>query len=171
MSPYPDSIQSRLRRASQRLGLALHEMARLARLSETPLELDEHLPALSCGAFLHRIGEASRGPAAERRALCAITLHGPGPDLRLACQILNRDSRETDLLARTGEAQFALLLKDCDEDGAWSAANRLGKKLAESCVTASAFRGGHVTIAATALLDACSAASPLECLDERMRRL
>jgi len=171
MSPYPDSIRHRLLSASRRLGLTHHEMARLARLAETPRELDEHLPVLSRAAFLRRLEEAAQEGDAGARALCAIRLHGPGPDLRLACQILNRDSRETDVVARTGEAEFTLLLEGCDEAGAWSAAERLGGKLAESCVTASAFRGGHVTMAAVALLDACSAASPLECLDERMRRL
>ncbi len=161
------TMNARLRQACQRLGLARHEMRKLARLAENPETLDVELLAFSERAFrrhLHTLvaeGETTLPP----HALCMFVLHGEGVDLHHAVQILNAGTRGHDIVARTGRNGFTLLLCDCRISGAQAVAHRLAHALRDGCFPAG---GGTVTWIVDDLHDAMREGRPLERLARRL---
>ena len=166
-SPSSHRLSARLKRARQRLGLARHEIEKLARMAENPARLDDELLAYSETALLEQL----RGLAGRDRtvlqgwALGMIELPAAHSELPLAVQIVHGDTRAGDILARTGPAQFALLLEDCDAEGAETCVRRLAGRLARA--RPSAFRG--IRMAALDLAEALATPCPLEGLRRRLR--
>ncbi len=161
------TMNARLRQACQRLGLARHEMRKLARMAENPEVLDSELLVFSGEAFrrhLHTL-VAEGGDASPHHALCMLTLHGEGADLHHAVQILNGGTRGHDVVARTGRNSFTLLLRDCRISGARAVARRLAQALREGCFPAGE---GTVTWAVDDLHEAMREGRPLERLARRL---
>ncbi len=167
MSPPFRTMNARLRLACQRLGLARHEMCKLARLAENPELLDSELLVFSRDAFckhLHTL-VAENEDGLPPHALCMFTLHGEGVDLHHAVQILNSSTRGHDIVARTGRHSFTLLLRDCHISGARAVARRLAQALREGCFSTG---GNTVTWAVDDLHEAMREGRPLECLARRL---
>ena len=161
------TMNARLRLACQRLGMARHEMRKLARLAETPEALDPELLAFSGEAFhrhLHTLATES-GDIPPPHALCMFALHGERADLHHAVQILNSGTRGHDIVARTGRNGFTLLLRDCRISGARAVARRLARALREGCFPDG---GGTVTWTVSELRDAMREGRPLEHLARRL---
>ncbi len=167
MSPPLRTMNARLRLACQRLGLARHEMRKLARLAETPEALDDELLAFSGEAFRRHLHTliAEGGDALPPHALCMLVLHGEGADLHHAVQILNGGTRGHDIVARTGRTGFTLLLRDCRISGARAVGRRLAQALREGCLPAGE---GAVTWAVDDLHEAMRDGRPLERLARRL---
>jgi len=160
-------MNARLRQACQRLGLARHEMRKLARLAETPDELDPELLALSGEALqehLHAL-VAEGGDALLPYALCMFAVRGEDADLHHAAHVLNGGTRGHDIVARTGRNGFTLLLRDCRISDAHAVARRLGRALRDACFPAGR---GTVAWAVSDLRDAMREGRPLEHLSRRL---
>ncbi len=130
---------ARMKEAAGRLALRRHEMAKLARLAEHPEDLDARLPVYSRKAFLRIAARA----AAQGRPGCLVLIDLSGgagekaADMAHACQLINRDTRATDIIGRAGDARLALLLHDAGEDGGWRAAGRPGRPGRLACASRS----------------------------------
>jgi len=167
MSPPFPTMNARLRQACQRLGLARHEMRKLARLAENPEVLDSELLVFSAEAFrrhLHTL-VSEGGETAPPHALCMFALRGEGVDLHHAVQILNGGTRGHDIVARTGRNCFTLLLRDCRTAGARAVARRLAGDLRKGCFPAGS---GTVHWAVDELRNAMRDGRPLERLAGRL---
>ncbi len=161
------TMNARLRLACQRLGLARHEMRKLARLAESPEALDPEFLVFSGEAFrrhLHTLA-AEAGDTLPPHALCMFALQGERVDLHHAVQILNGGTRGHDIVARTGRNDFTLLLRDCRVSGARTVARRLAQALRESCFPAGE---GTVAWAVSGLRNALREGHPLESLARRL---
>ncbi len=165
-SPPSRGLRARLKQARQRLGLARHEIEKLARMAENPALLDSELLTFSEAALRERLRAiCARGEMMRGWALGMIELPAASTELPLAVEIIHRDTRGGDFLARTGRARFALLLEDCDGEGAETCVHRLAKRLVAA--RPGAFRG--IRMAAMELSDALAAPCPLEALRQRLR--
>lgn len=153
---------ARMKEAAGRLALRRHEMAKLARLAEHPEDLDARLPVYSRKAFLRIAARA----AAQGKPGCLVLIDLSGgarekaADMAHACQLINRDTRATDIIGRAGDARLALLLHDAGEDGGWSAARRLARLISE----AGAAGAAGVRVSVIELAGAMGNLAPLEAL-------
>ena len=170
MSAPLHDMDARLDAARRRLALRRHEMQKLQGLARHGEALDGQLPLFSRRGFMARIakrlkeaGRTGRYGLVGLQALDERTM-------RLACELINRETRAADIAGRLGRLRIGILLDDCDLAGAQGVAARLRRRLGEAARAEGLVDGWMAPVCALAAVWGDDAGNLLERLEERLSR-